>query len=96
MRIDGISLAQTQKGLDAAKKTSGGDSFAQLLKGALENVNDMQKKSDHLSQEFALGNVDSIHKVMIATEKARLAMDLTLVINNKVLETYKELMRLQF
>jgi flagellar hook-basal body complex protein FliE len=44
---------------------------------------------------FAIGDIDNIHEVMIAQEKATVALQYTVQIRDKVLEAYNEIMRMQ-
>ena len=70
--------------------------FAQKIAGAIDEVDCLEKDSKRLTEDAVLGRVENLHDVMIAAEKARTAMNLTLEIRNKALEAYKEVMRLQF
>ncbi len=70
-------------------------SFSDLLQENLHKVNDLSKHADNLTADFALGKTDNIHQVTIATEKAQLALDLTTAIQNKVMDAYEEIMRIQ-
>jgi len=72
-----------------------GLSFTELLKESVLRVNQMQEDADKITRDFALGKIDNIHQVTIATEKAQLALNLTLAIQNKVVNAYKEVMRMQ-
>ncbi len=69
--------------------------FSQFLRENIEQVNNLQKEASQLGRDFALGEIDNVHQVTIATEKASIAMNLTLAIQNKVVDAYKEIMRLQ-
>jgi len=69
--------------------------FSSLLKNALDKVNELQIQSEEYKQLLATGEVDSIHDVTIAAEKASVALQLTLSIRNKVVEAYQEIMRMQ-
>ena len=44
-------------------------SFSNLLKGALEKVNDAQVKSDLMTEKLAKGENVDLHNVMIAAQK---------------------------
>lgn len=77
------------------KQTETSKNFQQLLQKNINKVNDLQLNSDQLTEDFALGKTDNIHQVMIAGEKAETAMQLTLAVQNKVIDAYKEIMRLQ-
>lgn len=69
-------------------------SFADILKNAINNVNDLQINADNLTNDLAAGKTDNIHEVLIAGEKATVALDLTMQIRNKVLDAYNEIMRM--
>lgn len=72
-----------------------GVSFRELLMNALQNVSGLEKESDALTDDFIAGRTDSIHSVLIAAEKASLALDLVIEVRDKVLEAYTEIMRMQ-
>jgi flagellar hook-basal body complex protein FliE len=69
--------------------------FADFLKDKLEEVNSLQKNSEAMTASFAAGETDNIHDVMIAAEKAKIAVNLTTAVQNKVIDAYNEIMRLQ-
>jgi len=80
------------------KALVGGDlkiSFADMLKTNLTKVNDLQVSADDLATQFVLGETDNIHQVMIAGQKAEIALQLTTAIRSKVMEAYQEIMRMQ-
>jgi len=74
---------------------SEGVSFGDYFKQALDNVNQLQLDSAQMGIDFAAGKTDNIHQVMIAGEKADVALQLTMQIRNKVIEAYNEIMRMQ-
>mgnify|MGYP006302711577 CR=1 FL=1 len=84
---------QHLKSVESKKETK--NTFTSLLQKNIEKVNNLQKNADKLKTDFALGKTDNIHSVTIATEKARIAMDLTVAIQSKVMNAYKEIMRMQ-
>ncbi|MDD2400836.1 MAG: flagellar hook-basal body complex protein FliE [Clostridia bacterium] len=69
--------------------------FSGILKDALNEVNASQTQAEQLISDFAIGNDVELHQVVIATEKASLALELTMSIKNKVVEAYQEIMRMQ-
>jgi len=81
--------------IDDKKQTETGKDFQALLKENINKVNNRQLESNQLTEDFALGKTDNIHQVMIAGEKAETSMKLTLAVQNKVIDAYKEIMRLQ-
>ena len=62
---------------------------------ALGQVNNLQQQADDMAVKLATGDVEDVHKAMIAMNKARLAFDFTLQVRNKVVEAYQEIMRMQ-
>ena len=49
-------------------------SFANYLENQLEAVREAQLHSKNMTKDFMMGKVDNLHDVMIAGEKAGLAM----------------------
>lgn len=68
--------------------------FGQFLAEALANVEAAQKDAALASQRLATGEIKDVAEVMIASEKATLALQLTVQVRNKVLEAYQEMMRM--
>ena len=78
--------------------SSGGEapkSFADTLKAAVGNVNEMQKVADVKMQEIATGKNHNIPEVMIAAEKADISLKLMVQVRNKIIEAYQEIMKMQ-
>lgn len=73
----------------------GGSSFAQQIGQYVSQVNDMQNAADASARGAVLGDVRSMHSVMIAGEEASLALSTVLQARNKVLDAYREIMRMQ-
>ena len=69
--------------------------FGDLVRDNLNQVNQLEKNADNLTTQFALGEIDDIHQVTIATEKARMALNMTLGIQNRLVQAYEEVMRMQ-
>lgn len=69
--------------------------FGQLLKDALNSVNDKQIYADKLTNELVLGGDVEVHEVMLAAEEASLSLQMAIQIRNKITEAVKELTNLQ-
>lgn len=72
------------------------DSFVQTLENSLKSVNDLQLKKEQMVKEFAAGKEQNVHELMITLQKASMTMQMTTAVRNKVLEAYREIMRLTF
>ncbi|MHB0885366.1 MAG: flagellar hook-basal body complex protein FliE [Bacillota bacterium] len=81
-------------GAPSGDAATGGTSFADLLKQAVGDVNQMQLQAEQAGADLAAGKVTDIHSVMIMTEKADLALQMAIQVRNKVLEAYQEIMRM--
>ena len=93
-RIDQLSQPET-KSISSTSEVSGDKSFADTLKAAINEVNDLQQTSNKKMQELSVGKTDNVADVMIASEKADIAMRVMVQVRNKVLDAYNEIMRMQ-
>ena len=76
----------------------GGDpsaTFSSAMKKAVGEVNSLQNQADKMALNLASGDIEDVHKAMIAMNKAKLALDFTIQVRNKVIEAYQEIMRMQ-
>lgn len=71
------------------------NSFKDIIGDAMEKLNEKQIKADNLTKDFITGNVDDLHTVLIATEEARLSLELAVQVRNKCIEAYKEINNMQ-
>lgn len=72
-----------------------GKSFGDTLKEAIQEVNQLQKVSDKKMQDLATGKTDNIPDVMIAAEKADIALKLMVQVRSKIIDAYQEIMKMQ-
>lgn len=68
--------------------------FAGQLASIVDSVNDLQAQSGEVQNAFLSGEPVELHDVMLKAEEAGLAMDLLLEIRNRLLDGYKEIMRM--
>lgn len=69
--------------------------FAETLKEAVNTVNELQKTADKKMEDLATGKAKSIPDVMVATEKADIALKLMTSVRNKIIAAYQEVMKMQ-
>ncbi len=91
----GSSNSITQPTGNNSTENVGGKSFADTLNEAIGSVNQLQKESDEKIQELATGKTDDIAGVMIATEKADIALRAMVQVRNKIIDAYQEIMKMQ-
>ena len=99
MKINGIDFNKIQninKSIDNEKLTIDGKGFTDYLIKALDKVSDSEKEAVRLNELLAIGEIDNLHDVSIASEKASLTLAFAIEVRNKVLEAYNEINRMQF
>jgi flagellar hook-basal body complex protein FliE len=94
-KLSGTSTADLLKQKGAVDTKNGAEGFAQQLKSALNEVNDIQKTSEEAIADLATGQVKDLHQAALAIGKAETSMKLMLEIRNKALNAYKEIGRTQ-
>lgn len=78
-----------------SKPTEAKKDFSAIFNEAMQKVNGDLLQSEKMTQDFALGKNIELHQVMIATEQANMALQLTIQIRNKIVEAYQEITRMQ-
>ena len=84
----------TKLGKGGVKDLESRESFEKTLKKFITDVNSLQNQAAESTVDLARGEVEDVHDVMIAVEKANIAMELMLEIRNKIVEAYQEVMRM--
>lgn len=79
--------------LSAPGKVDSG--FGQLLTKAINAVNQNMQEAETLATGLATGQHANIHETMIAGAKADISFRMLTKTQNKVIEAYQEIMRLQ-
>lgn len=93
MNIQGLStpsLLQPEK----SQKVEGGN-FAALLKQYVADVNHADKAAGKAAENLAVNGVGSPSETMIALKKAGLSFQLLVAARGKVVDAYREVMRMQ-
>lgn len=72
-----------------------GQNFGDMFASQMDKLNTVQLSADELAMDFASGNTEDLHQVMIAAEEARMSMELAVQVRNKIVEAYKELSSMQ-
>ena len=70
-------------------------SFGEMLGSSIEKVNDMQLQADRGAKELAAGRNKNIHETMLMMEKADMSFRLMMQVRNKMIDAYREIMRMQ-
>src|SRR5690606_7954003 len=81
--------------VDGLTRTRGGESFADTLKRALGDVQQLQDDAREIIARFVRGEHVDLHAVMAATEEAGIALELLIEIRNKLTEAYRTVVSMQ-
>jgi flagellar hook-basal body complex protein FliE len=87
------STAIAAPSLESGPKSSGG--FGAILQEAMGKVGELGDDASKSVESFLSGEGDDLHKTIMATQRADLAMELFLQVRNKVVSAYQEVMRMQ-
>lgn len=98
--MDNISSIQSamhvpKQATSAVQSSNQTQSFASMLSEAIDQVHTYQSESQQLTSQLVTGQVEDVHQVMIAAQKASLSLQLTVQVRNKIVESYQEIMRMQ-
>ena len=91
------AMATQAQGAPAASAipAEGMPEFSNILKNAIDSVNDVQSASGKLQEAFEKGDANvSLAEVMVASQKASLSFQAMTQVRNKLLEAYKEVMNM--
>ena len=92
--IQNIAANNIQIARDGAKVTD--KSFGEILNNAINEVDTAERNSVDMIQKLATGEINNVHEVFIASQKAELTLNMAIEVKNRVIDAYKEIMRLQF
>ena len=80
---------------DTTNSPTGFDSMLQSVMDLLDDTNSLQENAQKEEVAFALGETDNTHDLMIAEQKANIALQYTVAVRDKVLEAYNTIMNMQ-
>lgn len=70
-------------------------SFSSVLKNAIEEVNKVETEADDKAEKLAQGKADDLHDVMLSAQKAKITVEASVQVQQKVIDAYNEMMRMQ-
>jgi flagellar hook-basal body complex protein FliE len=97
--LSGVNLAQ-QAVLDPAQTIAAPAdekqvSFMEYLAAALNGAEQLQTEASLSAINLVTGNESFLHNTMIAYDRASMALQLTVEVRNRIVESYQEIMRMQ-
>lgn len=85
-------MPQKSEKVDA---TTGFQSMLDSVMSLLEDTNQLQKNANKEQVAFALGETTNTHDLMIAERKAGIALQYTVAVRDRILESYQQIMQMQ-
>ena len=70
-------------------------SFGEFVADALKKTNEVELESERLNAAMAAGRIEDVSQVVVASQKAEIALQLTLQLRNRATAAYQEIMRMQ-
>jgi flagellar hook-basal body complex protein FliE len=90
-----VSAAGSSQLQAGGGQEAGSGGFAEILNKSVDAVNGQMQESAHLVQGLAAGQHANIHETMIAMEKSGISFRLMTRVQQKVIDAYREVMRMQ-
>ena len=87
----------TLSSLTGVSDENAGD-FSSILDSLLNSVNEtntLQNQAEAAEIQFALGESDNTHDLLIAQTKANTALQYTVAVRDKLIEAYQQIMQMQ-
>ncbi|TVQ78247.1 MAG: flagellar hook-basal body complex protein FliE [Bradymonadales bacterium] len=94
--LTGVRLSpDLEKAIRSPKASSSSEeSFGDMLKEKISQVDEAQKAADVAAKDFATGKSRNLHEAILAMEMADTSLRMAVTVRNKVIEAYQEIMRL--
>jgi flagellar hook-basal body complex protein FliE len=88
--VQGLNAYQTER----AKQDNPLQQVGMSFQEALDSLGETQANSDNLLQQLAAGEDVDLHTVMIATEETDINFRIAMAIRDRLVDAYREVMRM--
>ena len=83
------------QGMDAPAAADNAKTFSEVLRNSVDQVNQYQHQADTAIDNLISGRTKNIHETMLSIERADTSLKLMMQVRNKILDAYREIMRMQ-
>lgn len=80
---------------EAPAQNAKSSSFADVLKNAVQTLEETQIQSQQDAYDLAMGSTDNLAALMINSAKAEAAVTMTVQMTSRAVSAYKEIMQMQ-
>jgi len=94
-QINNISFNPTGAPREAAGEGKLFEEFYNAALDVLNETNQLQHTADRLQLDFATGRTNNMLAVIMAQEQAATTLNFTVQVTNRIIEAYREIIRLQ-
>ena len=96
--INGINIDNVKSLINTQSVEANRNTFEMFYNAAVNLINETnahQRMADQLQIDFATGRTEDMLAVMMAQEKAHASLNFTLQVTSRIIESYREIMRMQ-
>jgi flagellar hook-basal body complex protein FliE len=93
--LNPVSGSATSGQGSSAPGADGGVAFGDLLKQALQEVNQASAQAETEARNLMTGESADMHTAMLAVQKADLSFQMMMAVRSKLIDAYREVMRMQ-
>ncbi len=72
-----------------------GKTFGEFLQDSIGQVNSLQKEANVAMEKLASGESQNLHETLLAVEKAEISFKMMNQVRTKVIDAYREIMKMQ-
>ena len=92
-----VTQEMTRQGMEvpSAEASKNATSFSDLLRQSVDQVNQDQAQADMAVKELVAGRSKNLHETMLTIERADVSLRLMMQVRNKIIDAYKEIMKMQ-
>ena len=93
--LSGTAKTGQDSGASGVQGAEGGVAFGDLLKQALQEVNQASAQAEGEARNLMVGESADMHTAMLAVQKADLSFQMMMAVRSKLIDAYREVMRMQ-
>ncbi len=83
------------EGAPSVGETGGTKTFGEFLQDSIGKVNSLQSEANVAMEKLASGESQNLHETLLAVEKADIAFRTMNQVRTKVIDAYREIMKMQ-
>ena len=94
-RITGLPEGVKPLSEPTLKKPAKHPSFSEVIGEVIKDVDHLHKTAEKTTEKLITGELKDVHEVVVAMEEAQTSFKLLMEVRNKMLDAYREIMKMQ-